>query len=242
MRKRGAFDRAPFVLIDAGCSGGIDDAWRAFGPSLVAHAYDPDVAACEDLQARERFEHVHYHARHVGLPETHPFVRQRAEDATQWPNTNIWGRVTAGYLAGRAQPTAPAVWAAPPQMADPSAVIGVDEIVRTENLSTVDFLKIDVDGPDVDVLESAREILTTSRVLGVGMEVNWFGSANPTEHTFHNTDRLLREQGFTLFGMTVRRYSRTDLPAPFEKEAFAYSALRAALPGGRHLCARLGRG
>ena len=220
LQRRGTFDRAPFVLIDAGCSGGIDDAWRAFGPSLVVHAYDPDVAACEDLQARERFEDVHYRARYVGLPETHPFVRQRTEEATRWPNTNIWGRVTAGYLAARAQPTAPA---AAPRMADPSAVIGVDEIVRTEHLPTVDFLKIDVDGPDVEVLESAREILTTSRVLGVGMEVNWFGSANPTEHTFHNTDRFLREQGFTLFGVTVRRYSRTDLPAPFEKEAFAYT-------------------
>jgi hypothetical protein len=108
LRERGVFDRAPFVLIDAGCSGGIDDAWRAFGPSLMAHAYDPDVAACEDLQERERFERVHYHAHHVGLPATHPFVRQRAEDAARWPNTNIWGRVTAGALAARPQPAAPA--------------------------------------------------------------------------------------------------------------------------------------
>lgn len=226
LRQRGAFDRAPFVLIDAGCSGGIDEAWRAFGPSLVAHAYDPDIAACEELQARERFEHVHYHARHVGLPESHPFARQRREDATRWPNTNIWGRVTAGYLAERAQNSAPpedAAPAAPPRVADPSDVIGVAEIVRAENLATVDFLKIDVDGPDLEVLESARDMLTSSRVLGVGMEVNWFGSANPSEHTFHNTDRFLREQGFTLFGVTLRRYSRTDLPAPFEKEAFAYT-------------------
>jgi hypothetical protein len=73
LQKRGAFDRAPFVLIDAGCSGGIHPAWRAFGPSLVAHAYDPDVGACEDLQAREPFENVHYHARYIGLRETHPF-------------------------------------------------------------------------------------------------------------------------------------------------------------------------
>lgn len=218
LRSRGAFDRAPFVLIDVGCSGGIDPAWRAFGPSLVAHAYDLDVAACEDLQTREPFENVRYHARHVGLPETHAVVQQRREDATQWPNTNIWDRISAGYLYSRAQSAAPA---APPRIADPSAVIGVDDIVRTENLPTVDFLKIDVDGPDVEVLESARDILTTSRLLGVGMEVNWFGTANPTEHTFHNTDRFLREQGFSLFGISVRRYSRTDLPAPFEKEAMA---------------------
>jgi hypothetical protein len=55
----------------------------------------------------------------------------------------------------------------------------------------------------------------------VGLEVNWFGSASPTEHTFHNTDRFLREQGYALFGITVRTYSRTDLPAPFLYEFYA---------------------
>ncbi|MFZ1993228.1 MAG: hypothetical protein WAU75_03900, partial [Solirubrobacteraceae bacterium] len=92
LRERGVFDRHPFVLIDVGCSDGIDEAWRAFGPSLVAHGYDTDVAECERLQAREPFDHVSYHPRAVGLPESHPFAQRRREDATRWPNTNIWGR------------------------------------------------------------------------------------------------------------------------------------------------------
>ncbi|MFZ1994029.1 MAG: FkbM family methyltransferase, partial [Solirubrobacteraceae bacterium] len=123
--------------------------------------------------------------------------------------------------ASEAVAAEPAV--AAPAVAESADVIGVGDIVRTEGLATVDFLKVDVDGPDVEVLESAREVLSASRVLGVGMEVNWFGTTSPTEHTFHNTDRFLREQGFTLFGMTTRRYSRTDLPAPFEREAFAFT-------------------
>jgi FkbM family methyltransferase len=225
LRERGAFDRHPFVLVDVGCSGGIEAAWRVFGPSLVAHGYDPDVAACEEAQAREPFADVRYHAAFVGLPETHPSVQQRAAEAERWPNTNIWGRITAGALAQRAQEQEqeqePAPAGEPRPMADPGAVLGVDEIVRSERLETVDFLKVDVDGRDVDVLESAREVLAEKRVLGVGMEANWFGSGNPTEHSFHVTDRFLREQGFTLFGLTVRRYSRTDLPAPFQAEAYA---------------------
>jgi hypothetical protein len=164
--------------------------------------------------------YVHYHAGPVGLHEAHPFVQRRRADATRWPYTNIWGRVTAGYLAQRAEK---ATRVGPPRMADSDTLIGVDAIVRTESLPTVDFLKVDVDGPDLEVLESAREVLSESRVLGVGLEVNWFGSANPTEHTFHNTDRLLREQGFALFGLTCRRYSRTDLPAPFEREVYTHT-------------------
>ena len=127
-----------------------------------------------------------------------------------------------GTWPGNVQAAAEGSEPAPaPRLADPASLVGVDEIVREERLATVDFLKVDVDGPDLDVLESARDVLAARQVLGVAVEVNWFGTPNPTEHTFHNTDVLLREQGFALFGVTVRRYSRTDLPAPFEHEIYA---------------------
>jgi FkbM family methyltransferase len=218
LRRRGVFDRHPFVLLDVGCAGGIDETWRTFGPSLVAHGYDPDIRACEEAQAREPFHNVHYHARFVGLPEEHPFAQHRRANEARWADTNIWRRVTAGHLA-TTEEESPAD--SPARLASQSTLLGVDEIVRNEGLATVDFLKVDVDGPDLEVLESARKVLPESKVLGVGLEVNWFGSANPTEHTFHNTDLLLREHGYALFGITFRRYSRTDLPAPFEYELYA---------------------
>jgi Methyltransferase FkbM domain len=218
LRQRGVFDRHPFVLIDVGCAGGIAEPWRAFGPSLVAHGYDPDVTACEEAQAREPFSRVRYHAGFVGLPEAHPVVQRRRADEGQSPNTNIWSRVTAGYLAGRQHAAGAAEEA---RMADPSTIVGVEEIVRDERLPTVDFLKVDVDGPDLEVLESARSVLIDKQVLGVAVEVNWFGSANPSEPTFHNTDLFLRREGYALFGLTVRPYSRTDLPAPFLHELYA---------------------
>jgi Methyltransferase FkbM domain len=218
LRERGVFDRHPFVLVDVGCAGGIAEPWRAFGPSLVAHGYDPDVAACEDAQAREPFPQVRYHARFVGLPESHPIVQRRLADADRWPDTNIWGRVTAGYMAAKQKDPGAA---GPARLADASAIAGVEELVHEEGLPTVDFLKVDVDGPDQDVLKTAREVLADRQVLGVAVEVNWFGSANPSEPTFHNTDRFMREQGYALFGITVRPYSRTDLPAPFLRELYA---------------------
>jgi hypothetical protein len=221
LRERGVFNRHPFALIDVGCAGGIAEPWSAFGPSLVSHGYDPDVTACEEAQARERFPHVRYHARFVGLPESHPFVQRRRADAGQWPNTNIWGRVTAGYLAGKRQDAEAGEPTVEARLADPSSIIGVEEIVRGERLPTVDFLKVDVDGPDIEVLETAGEVLADRQVLGVAVEVNWFGSGNPSEPTFHNTDRFMRKHGYALFGITVRPYSRTDLPAPFLRELYA---------------------
>ena len=137
------------------------------------------------------------------------------------PTRTSGGAITAGHLARKQQEMDASGPVAVRRLADPSTMIGVEEIVREGQLATVDFLKVDVDGPDVEVLESAREVLGERQVLGVGLEVNWFGSANPTEHTFHNTDLFLREQGYALFGITFRNYSRTDLPAPFLYELYA---------------------
>jgi FkbM family methyltransferase len=224
LRQRGVFDRHPFVLIDVGCAGGIDEAWRSFGSSLVAHGYDPHIPACEEAQAREPFPHVRYHSRSVGLGESHPFVERCREEAGRWPNTNPWWRITAGDLAARLQRADAGDGKGAARRADPSTLIDVDEIVREEGLATVDFLKVDVDGPDLEVLESAREALNEKGVLGVGLEVNWFGSASPTEHTFHNTDLFLRQQGYALFGVSVRPYSRVALPAPFLYEFYAQTS------------------
>jgi FkbM family methyltransferase len=120
---------------------------------------------------------VRYHAQFVGLPESHPFVQKRRAEAGHWPHTNIWDRVTAGALERRSRLAAGAARGA--EMANPSSVIGVDQIPREHGLPTVDFLKVDVDGSDPEVLESARTALVEQKVLGVGMEVNWFGTIPP---------------------------------------------------------------
>src|SRR5262249_36765289 len=154
-RGRGFFERNPFVLIDVGCSGGIAESWRKFGRSLIAHGYDPNIDNCEEVQAREPFPRVHYHPRFVGLPESHPFVQQRRAEAERWPRTNPWARNSAAVALRkqRAGQPAPAT-----HWAEPSTMIGVDEIVEQERLETVDFLKVDIDGCDLDVLESASDV------------------------------------------------------------------------------------
>jgi len=52
-------------------------------------------------------------------------------------------------------------------------------------------------------------------VLGVRIEVNYFGSDSDTDHTFHNVDRYMRARGFDLFALSSRLYSHAALPAPF---------------------------
>src|SRR5579859_5542031 len=70
-------------------------------------------------------------------------------------------------------------------------------------------------GGDFRILQSLRDAFEQRQILGVGVEVNYFGSANPEMNAFHNIDRLMREVGFELFALTTRQYSVAALPAPY---------------------------
>src|SRR5262249_43176384 len=96
LRGCGAFRHDPFVLIDVGCSGGIESIWRECGDNLVAHGFDPMIDECERLQAAERFRGVKYHARYVGLTPEHEFVRRKGPNEWQF-HCNQFSRTSASY-------------------------------------------------------------------------------------------------------------------------------------------------
>ncbi len=87
--------------------------------------------------------------------------------------------------------------------------------VRANGFDDLDFLKLDIDGPDYEVLRSATDLLTRPSLLGVAIEVCFFGSHDANDNSFHNVDRLMREKGFDLFGLSVRPYASAALPSTY---------------------------
>jgi hypothetical protein len=100
------------------------------------------------------------------------------------------------------------------EAADPT-ILHLPEQLRLAGLEDVDFLKLDVDGPDYEVLRSMGDMLARPSLLGVAIEVSFFGSHDANDNTFHNVDRLMREKGFDLFALSKRSYSSAALPWPF---------------------------
>lgn len=107
--------------------------------------------------------------------------------------------------------TLPALTAA----AGETPLIYLPEHLRQEGFEDADFLKIDVDGPDFEILRSCEALLSRPGLLGVALEVSFFGSHDANDNSFHNMDRLMRRKGFSLFGLSVRKYSSAALPSPF---------------------------
>lgn len=222
VREAGLLAQAPFVLLDAGCSGGIDEVWRIFGDDLVAFGFDPQRSECRRLQAAERRPGVEYVPAFVGLAKDHPFLQLRArEDRRIKDHFEPWSRLSAAEavrLGAKASQQSQPIFEDWVSLDD---IVPLDAFVRDRKLATVDFIKIDVDGTDLDVALSAESITRSHQVLGFAIEVNWTGSHLETENSFHNIDRNMRRMGYSLVGATHRTYSRRDLPAPFIYDVLA---------------------
>ena len=95
------------------------------------------------------------------------------------------------------------------------AIIHLPPYLKAAGFYDADFLKLDIDGPDYEVLRSITHLLSQPSLLGVSVEVSFYGSHDANDNSFHNVDRLMREKGFDLFGLSVRTYASAALPFPY---------------------------
>jgi Methyltransferase FkbM domain len=225
-------------LIDVGCSGGIDAIWRVFEPNLSVRAFDPNLEECDRLQSLEKNPEVRYIPGFVGIEPDHPFL-QLAAGRSFW-GRNPWNRLAVAasiyYQAEKRKSltshelTQINAWDKT-RLADPNKPIFLRSYLAENRIGSVDFLKIDVDGPDFQILNSIGESLDHLGILGICLEVNWFGSPHPADHTFHNVDRYLRQFGFELYDVTMTRYAHTALPSGYKYNHPAQSVSGRPLQG-----------
>jgi FkbM family methyltransferase len=212
--------KEPFVLLDIGCSGGIDPAWEAFGERLTAYAFDPNVEEVERLRARETSQTVTYEEAFVGVPDWHPLYNQM--QCGDFFRRSPWNRLSVAksleYRLRKVQSESNAALTKLNQWSKTALTprtVYIPEYLNRREVSNVDFVKLDIDGADFIVLQTLFETPLHSQMLGMLLEVNFYGSEEGGHHTFHNTDRLMRKMGFELFDLSVRTYSSSALPWPY---------------------------
>lgn len=241
----------PFALVDVGCSGGIDPKWRIFEPRLRILGIDASESECRRLAALEKGTDAAYVAGFAGLPEGHP---QRHKTSVAPIGDLIQPRFS--YMRTR---EIRRTWLArapheermrqnewqTTELADEARILVVPDLLAERGWNNVDYLKIDIDRDDFEVLLSFDGRFEEFGLMAVQLEVMFIGSDSDLQHSFHNTDRFMRRQGFELFDLEVRRYSSRALPGryiwptPAETEfgrpfmGEAYYALDPAAANGR---------
>jgi FkbM family methyltransferase len=204
----GVFRAQPFSLVDVGASGGIDGYWEIFGDSLCAVGFDGLIKEVERLNATMGDRNRKYYPylvgdknyrRPEGVPDTQPFPRTSAVRATAIANCN--------YAATYFDQTGSGLRS--------TETVELDQFFLRDHPAAVDFIKVDTDGSDYEVLLGAKELLTKTPVLGVAVECQFHGLVHDASNTFRNIDRFLTSLGFSLFDLEVYRYSRAVLPKLF---------------------------
>ena len=217
-----ALGATTFRLLDVGCAGGLDPHWRAFGQRLQAIAIDASRAECARLARAETLPGVEYIPAFVAGAAGKPVDLERGQasplilavrERLSFMRTR---EIRAGRLARAAieEQLRHNAWEMT-ELADKNKPVAVGDLLAARGWTELDYLKIDIDGSDFEVLQTFDGRLEPATVLGVQLEVNFVGTDAPDDHTFHNTDRFMRRQGYELFRLDVRNYSSRALPARY---------------------------
>jgi len=89
----------------------------------------------------------------------------------------------------------------------------VEKAIRAYDIPAVDFIKLDVEGAEVDILKGSVAVLRATSLLGILSEVRFHREINGSP-PFYELDALVNGHGFRLFDLQFHHQSRHALPYP----------------------------
>jgi FkbM family methyltransferase len=180
----------PVRLIDVGARGGLDERWEPFHPLLEVLGFEPDGHECERLN--QAASSLPYRSRF--LP--HALGRAGGEvtfNVCRWPVASSIYEPNPELLEDF--PAAAALMTVVERR--PMTTVSLDEVCAQEGLRP-DYLKVDVEGAELDVLQGADRVMDGSLVLDVEVE---FAELFRGQPLFADVDEHLRARGWRVLGL-----------------------------------------
>jgi FkbM family methyltransferase len=177
----------PLTVVDVGCRWGFADTWTPFGRHINLIGFDPDSEECARI-AREY------------LGRSNVQLVPAALGATTGPATL---HQTVEPACSSLYPPALELLRLRPELACIDRVNSksvhlntLDNWSEAAGVTGLDYLKLDTQGSELDVLHGAERALGSVRALEVEVEFNEIYRGQPL---FGDVDRFLRERGFVLW-------------------------------------------
>jgi FkbM family methyltransferase len=199
--KNKAFGNKLLVVADIGARGGFQPQWDVFGDQIRIIGFEPDQKECLSLNATQsnKGRYCFYPVALFNDSLTHPFYITEYPDSSGMypPDPEILGR-----FPNEKQLTVKSV--------SQIKTIDFDSFSSSNNIGNVDFIKLDTEGAEYDILEGALKSIRKS-VIGISCEA-WFGPWHKNQKVFGDIDCLLRSLGFSLYDISLNRQARKSLP------------------------------
>lgn len=190
-----------YRIIDIGARGGAGGLWAPFAGFCDVIGFDPDEQECARLNAEPDNAHYRFYPYAVGMtdgrrdfhitqfPYSSGFYRGNPQWMDRFPFTTLKVRSTIQVDA-----------------------VSLDTFAAREAVDRVDFIKVDVEGAELDVLRGAARMLAECGVMGIKTEF-WWDPVIKGQPSFAELDTFLRQAGFRFFDAQLHRYPRQTLPA-----------------------------
>lgn len=185
--------REGFGFIDAGARGAMLPAFRDMAPFVKVVGFEPEEEGYEGLRAGPGAAYLPYALGERDAQSTLYILRKRWTSSCYKPNRSWLDRFPDADRFDVVATT-------------PIQVRSLDSLVSDGGaplLSCVDFLKLDTQGSELDILKGASQVLQR-HVMGVEVEVE-FARLYEGQPLFHDVHAFLTTCGFSLF--KLRRYS-----------------------------------
>jgi FkbM family methyltransferase len=202
--KEGVFRDEPFVIVDVGARGGLAPHWQVLQPCLQAYCFEPDEAECARLQTLADPGIKYIPKALAASPGKRTLYVAALADSSGLFKTNMdyFGRLVN---------------------ADNGMAVSECEIDCTtldELKIFPDFLKLDAEGGELDVIKGFMCGIGKSPPLGILSEIRFHPEINGSP-SFSAFDLSMRFSGYRLFDLTYGYQSRKDLPYPQVKRSLA---------------------
>lgn len=203
--RRSSSGMKPFVLIDAGARDAFSDPrWKAIGPDrAVIHGFEADEEECIRLnaEAAERGLGFRYHPQalwsHVGKAVLY-LLRNRSASSLFPPRpatAHRWRYHYDDFMRDS-------------MTVDTECVVDtttLDHLRRNGEIPSFDFLKMNVQGGELEILRGAEASLDS--VVGMQIELSFVGTYEGAP-LFSDIDAYLRERGFVFFDSLAPNFVR----------------------------------
>jgi FkbM family methyltransferase len=190
-----------YVMVDVGSRDGALDVMRWFKGMGRVIGFDVDADECARLNAL-----------HPGGEErSYPYaIAEKEEKRTFYMTRNPY---SSGLHRGNSAWLSRFPWRNLDIVGEAVVMTtSLDAFADQEGVDHIDFIKIDVEGAELEVLHGASRSLADRAVLGIKTEL-WWDSEIKGQPPFAKLDTFIREAGFRFFDLALHRYERNTLPA-----------------------------
>lgn len=189
----------------------VNQGWDLFAPNLTIYGFEADAEACSQMNAELEARNIDWTEEHIPLA-----LGKESGKATLYI-TNL-PQCSSLYMPDESYIKRFSLHSEYLKLVSTIEidVTTLDEFCQSKNIQKIDFLQIDVQGAEIQVIEGASNLLKRS-VLGMLLEVEFF-SIYKNQPLFSDVDLYMRKQGFSLFDLGIIHRDRRRSSPIFSEE------------------------